>query len=156
MQADLNILGTYSLLPPMKIRILCHCTLICETALYSIADSCNKIWMGSVETCHIFVCVHLHVCICEFVLSVCTCNAAALCSTLQHTATHGNTMQHAATHCKNAASRCTTLHHTTTRCNTRQHTVTHSNTLQHTCNTLQRTAMPCNRRRQWLGQDTSS
>jgi len=36
------------------------------------------------------------------------------CTTLQHTATHRNTLQHIATHC-----------------NTSQHTATHRNTLQH-------------------------
>jgi len=36
------------------------------------------------------------------------------CTTLQHTATHRNTLQHIATHC-----------------NTLQHTATHRNTLQH-------------------------
>ena len=74
---------------------------------------------------------------------------------LQHTAqrrtaTHYNTLQHAATrwtivheHPKavtHTASHCITLQHTATHCNTLQHTVTHCNTLQHTathCNILQ-------------------
>jgi len=46
--------------------------------------------------------------------------------TLQHTATHCNTLQHN-THCK-------TLRHLATH-STLQHTATHCNTLQHICNT---------------------
>jgi len=52
--------------------------------------------------------------------------------TLQHPATHCNTMRYTATHCN-------TRHHTATHCNTLQHTATHCNTPQHTaprCNTL--------------------
>ena len=128
----------------MKIRILCHSTLICETALYSIADSCNKIWIGSVETCHIFVCVHLHVCICEFVLSVCTCNAAALCNTLQHTATHGNTPQHTATRGNALQERCITLHNTAPHYNTLQHAATYGNTQQHATTRCNTPATHCN------------
>ena len=59
---------------------------------------------------------------------------------LQHIATHCNTLHHTATHCN-------TLQHTATHCNTLQHTATHCNTLQHTarhCNTLQHTATHCN------------
>ena len=51
--------------------------------------------------------------------------------TLQHTATHCNTLQHTATH-------CSTLQHTG-HCNTLQHTAIHCNTVQHSpmnCDTL--------------------
>jgi len=68
-------------------------------------------------------------------------------STLQHTATHCNTMQHAAaTHCNTLQH---TVHHTATHtlhCNALQHMAAHCNTctaLQHTtahCSTLQHNA----------------
>jgi len=45
--------------------------------------------------------------------------------TLQHTATHCNTLQHALQH---TATHCSTLPHTATHCNTLQHTATHCNT----------------------------
>ena len=93
--------------------------------------------------------------------------------TLQHTATHCNTLQHEChtkkclprvimrlvmremtqeTHCLvylvlQCGRQCNTLHYTATHCNTLQHTATHCNTLQHTathCNTLQHTATSCN------------
>ena len=79
--------------------------------------------------------------------------SATQSNTLQHTATHCNTLlQRTATHWKNLSetSQLTglgrerlTLQHTATHCNTLQHTATHCNTLQHTathCNTLQHTA----------------
>jgi len=68
---------------------------------------------------------------------------------MQHTATHCNTLQHTATHCN-------TLHHNATHCNTQQHTVTLCNTLHYTVphnalqhaathnNTLQHTAIHSN------------
>ena len=91
--------------------------------------------------------------------------SATLCNTVQHTATHGYTLerdasassqqgpvrmsrqtsltlQHIAKHyntLQHIATHCTTLQHT----NTLQHTTKHCNTLQHTiqdCNTLQKTA----------------
>jgi len=87
------------------------------------------------------------------------------CNTLQHDATHSNTMQvsrslyplpqflaglpHTAMHCnalQHIAIHCNTLQHTATHCNTLQHTATHCNTLQRTathCNALQRTAIHC-------------
>jgi len=49
----------------------------------------------------------------------------ACVSSVQHTATHCNTLQHSAAHCK-------TLQHTAAHCNTLQHTATHCNILQHT------------------------
>jgi len=65
------------------------------------------------------------------------------CNTLQHTATHCNTL-HTATHCN-------ALQHTTTHCNTLQHirhyTAIYGNTLQHIAihrNILQHTAKHCN------------
>ena len=67
--------------------------------------------------------------------------------TLQHTATHCNTLQHTATHCsilQHTATHCSTLQHTAAHCNTLQHTAAHCNTLQHTaahCNTLQHTLL---------------
>jgi len=66
----------------------------------------------------------------------------ALYLSMQHTATHCNTLQHTTTHCN-------TLQHTLQQLRnsavpiTQQHTATHYNTLQHTathCNTLQCTA----------------
>jgi len=78
--------------------------------------------------------------------SVCFCLHATAAlwmrrNTLQHTATHYDTLQHI----------CNTLQHTATHCNTLQHTAAH---LQHTtthcstsathCNTLQHTAQHCN------------
>jgi len=92
--------------------------------------------------------------------NICTLqHAATHCNTLhtvQHTATHCNTLQHTATHCN-------TLQHTATHCNTLQHhatgdrasislsifliqalhTATHCNTLQHNV-TLQHTTLHCN------------
>jgi len=97
--------------------------------------------------------------ICE--LKICKCPAARY-STLQHTATHCNTLPYTATltHSHSAASHCDTLQHTATHYNTLQHshtctlphrTVTHYNTLQHSThshfathrNTLQHTATHC-------------
>ena len=61
--------------------------------------------------------------------------------TLQHTATHCNTLQHTPlTEETDSATHCNTLQHTATHCNTLrsrrrqtvQHTATHRNTLQHT------------------------
>jgi len=76
--------------------------------------------------------------------------------TLHHTATHCNTLQHAATHIASSMSQSLsriTLHHTATHCNTLQQTATHIAssmsgslsriTLHHTathCNTLQHAA----------------
>jgi len=54
--------------------------------------------------------------------------------TLQHTATHGNTLQHTAIHCNTRHFYRhfeVTLQHTTTHCNTLQHPATPCNTLQH-------------------------
>jgi len=43
-----------------------------------------------------------------------------------HTATHGNTLQHITTRCNtHTATRCNNLQHTTTHCNTLQHAATH-------------------------------
>jgi len=61
---------------------------------------------------------------------------------LQHTATHCNTLQHTATHC-NAQSYHISLQHTATHCTALQHTATHSLNTYH-CNTLQHTATHCN------------
>jgi len=76
--------------------------------------------------------------------------------TLQHTAVHCNTLQHAATQLRHTNDEevalemqhiydesTATYYNIATHCNTLQHTATHCNTLQHTathCNTLQRTA----------------
>jgi len=99
--------------------------------------------------------------------------ARATPNTLQHTATHCNTIQLTATRCtfensvrqkrssegtsKGTAKHCSALQHTATYGTsqhkrtkdktTLQHTATHCNTLQHTathCNTLQHTATHCN------------
>ena len=58
--------------------------------------------------------------------------------TLQHTATHCNTLQHAETASWLANTHCHTLQHTAMHFNTQQRTATHCNALQHTasyCNT---------------------
>jgi len=71
--------------------------------------------------------------------------------TLQHIATHCNTLHCTATYCntepnerrESHPSLCNAKHDTATQCNTLQHTTTHCNTLQHTaihCNTLKHTA----------------
>jgi hypothetical protein len=71
---------------------------------------------------------------------------ATHCNTLQHTTCHGiahlfcNTLQHTATHCNiptlrtmerstHTATHCNTLQHTATHCNTLEHAATHRNTL---------------------------
>ena len=79
-------------------------------------------------------------------------HTATHCNTLhslQHTATHCNTLQHTATHCISLQHTATIFHalqhNDATHCSTLQHTATHCNTLQHTatrCNTLQHTATP--------------
>ena len=79
-------------------------------------------------------------------------------TSMQHTATHCNTLQHTATHSKcletrlwssclwsqyrhiaNIATHCNTLQHTATHCNTPQHTATHccclSSQYRHIANT---------------------
>jgi len=92
----------------------------------------------------------------------------ARCSTLQHTATCCNTLQHICNKLQHTRkkwctaifssssrtnsrsslfpylTRCNTLqhtYHTATHCNTLQHTATHCNTLQRTCNTLTKHAV---------------
>jgi len=82
--------------------------------------------------------------------------------TATHTATHCNTLQHAATKQQHTATHGNPLQHLATLCNTRQHTTTNCKTLQHAarapllcsrlhtytrvhiCNTLQHTATHCN------------
>ena len=78
--------------------------------------------------------------------------------TLQHTATHCNTLQRTATSPRAyrlcefvtlfyTALHCNTLQHTATHCSTLQHTAAHCRTLQNTaahCRTLQHTAAHCN------------
>jgi len=66
---------------------------------------------------------------------------------LQHTATHCNTLQHTATHC----NICFIPQHTATYCNVLQSSAKHCNThrrseleLLQVCNTLQHTATHCN------------
>jgi len=73
-----------------------------------------------------------------------TATFATHCNTLQQIYAHYNTMQHTATGKKlfdlQLSTHGNTLQHTATHCNTLQHTATHCNTLQHTathCNTLQ-------------------
>jgi len=69
---------------------------------------------------------------------------------VQHTATHCDTLQHIAPHCntsQHTATHCNTSQHTATHCNTLQYTAAHRNTLQHTakhCNIQQHTAIHCN------------
>ena len=72
-----------------------------------------------------------------------THNSLQRCTTLQHTATTSNILQHTATHCntlqhqytlattRNSLQRCNTLQHTATTSNTLQHTATHCNTSTH-------------------------
>ena len=72
--------------------------------------------------------------------------------TLQHTATHCNTLHHTAPRRNNEFNEISDVH-TATHCNTLQHTATHCTTLQQWiqwniwrthCNTLQHTATHCN------------
>jgi len=86
-------------------------------------------------------------------------NTALHYSTLQHTATQCNALQHTlgmtemlwrTTQLQHTATHCNTaqrLQHTATPCNILQRTATHGNTLQHTaahCSTLHRKATHCN------------
>jgi len=103
-----------------------------------------------------------------------TSGIAALCITLQHTATLCNTPQHIVWDHRRQPQRraeslyyaihCNILRHTATYCNTLKHTATHCNTLQHAvwdywrqqqrraaslhyaihCNILRHTATHCN------------
>ena len=53
---------------------------------------------------------------------------------LQHAATHGNILQHTAAHCstlQHTAAHCNTLQHAAAHCNRLQHTATHYNTTRH-------------------------
>ena len=70
---------------------------------------------------------------------------AALCNTLQNTATHCKILQLTAKYCN-------TLQNTVTHCKILQNTATHWKILQHTaryCNTLQNTATLCNTSLAW-------
>jgi len=89
-------------------------------------------------------------------------HATAKALSLFHTAAHGNTLQHTATHCnRNLASlglparmRAPQDQHTATHCSALRHTARHCNRLQQTathCNTLQHTATHCNRHLASLG-----
>ena len=65
------------------------------------------------------------------------------CATLQDSAVHCRTLQHAATTCSaktKGVFQYVTLHDTTALCSTLQHTAAHCNTLQHTathCNNME-------------------
>jgi len=111
---------------------------------------CMRVCVGMRSRLRVRVCVHIFTYIC-FCISI----------TLQHTATHYNTLQHlqcvamcntlqhTAMHCSGGAigratyasnsqqipascTFCSTLQHTATHCNTLQHTASHWNALQHT------------------------
>jgi len=131
-----------------------------------VNESCN-VWMRHECVWRVVCCshcnthVHIHTCI-----NTLTCWNKLPCNTLQRTAAHCNTLQHATTRCdthihidtcinaatycnalQHTATHCNTLKHAATRCNTLQHTATHCNTPQHTAthwNTLQHTATHCN------------
>jgi len=96
----------------------------------------------------------LKYCISYIVIS-CACThlfsltrAVYCCNTLQHTATHCNTLLYCNIMCLHAFilphSCCILLQHTATHCNAVQDTATHSNTLQRTA-TYGRTCAHCNR-----------
>ena len=99
---------------------------------------------------HIHTHMYIYMCICTathcYIPS--KTEAPRLPLALQHTTTHGNTLQHTATYLHRRKLpnypilHCNTLQHIATHCDTLQHTATHCNTLQHTathCNTLQHT-----------------
>jgi len=85
-------------------------------------------------------------------------HTATHCNTVQHGATRRHTLQHSATHnklffhascsCDITATHRNTLQHTAIHCNILQHTAPHCTTLHHTathCSTLQHTATSCSR-----------
>ena len=86
------------------------------------------------------------------------------CNTLQHTATHCNTIRDSATHpCTDC---CNTLQHTATHCNTMQHNAPQCETQRHThalvaethCNTLQHmhTCVQVPELEAWNDEDTAT
>ena len=133
---------------------LLQCVAVCCSVLQCVAVCC------SVLQC-------LALCPCCGTAKSTARRESELFHTLQHTATHCNTLQHATalregnqslfTHCntlQHPAAHCNTLQHTATPCNTLQHcakeirafshTATHCNTLQHITthyNTLQHPAI---------------
>jgi len=77
---------------------------------------------------------------CNVIASGSMQHTATHCNTLQHITTHCNTLQHTATHCntlQHTATHCNTQHRTSTNCKTLRHTATHYNTLHqtHCCHT---------------------
>ena len=129
----------------------------CCSVLQCVAVCCN------VLQC-VAVCCSVLQCVAAFAMHKVTCHQhCKRCNTLQHTATHSNTLAPAPTAAlAPPLKHCNTLQHTLKHCNTLQHTATHGNTLQHTCtsshsctsaprantattyNTLQHTATHCN------------
>jgi len=118
------------------------CSYITCAYVFQVHSSTCRERMSALDECTwrvlmSFKCTHPHA-------DECTAHGGDRhCNTLQHTATHCNTLR---------SRRRQTVQHTATHCNTLQHTATHSahggdrqcNTLQHTathCNTLQHTPL---------------
>ena len=107
--------------------IQCHTqphTYICHTQPHTYTSPCERYALQQGDVSH-----------CNRMMYLFT--SLLPCNTLQHTATHCNTLQpHTYTSpCERYAPHCHTLQHTATHCNTLQHTATHCNTLQHTAAT---------------------
>jgi len=109
-----------------------HSQVSWHTHTYDMAHSCawrTYVWPDS------FMCVT-----CRIQMRNAAHSHVSYCNTLQHTATHGNTLQH--TQNNTDSFMCVTCliqmrnaaHSHVTYCNTLQHTATHGNTLQHTQN----------------------
>jgi len=132
-------------------KLMCVCVCVCVCMWFVYLCGCVRVCVcrarlllrRSFQTVH--VCVYLcvregeNVCMCVRATSALVFSRACCDLTLQHTATHCDTLQ---THCntlQQTATHCKTLQNTATHCNALQHTATHCYTLQHTalhCNTL--------------------
>jgi len=100
----------------------------CCSVLQCVAVCCN------VLQC-VAVCCSVLQCVAAFAMHKVTCHQhCKRCNTLQHTATHSNTLAPAPTAA--LAPPAQTLQHTATHSKTLQHTATHGNTRQHTATHL--------------------
>jgi len=111
--------------PKSSDSIATHCNSLKHTAAYycsPLARCCNTCCNTLRQS---------NVCFCDQAISL--QHTATHCNTLQwleHTTTHCNTLQHTAT---NKSELLQSSHPTATRCNMVQHGATHYSTLQHTC-----------------------
>jgi len=124
----------------------CSCVLQCDAVCCSVFKCGIQMEFRSdtVVCCSVLQCVAVccSVVTCEksnfkasLLMTHHECLSHEVRETLQHTATHCNTL-----HC--TAAQCNTLHCTAEPCNTVHHTAAHCSTLQHTaahCSTLQHT-----------------